>query len=597
MRVRYPLLGTILLAGCFTHPAKAPHPQTVVSAGKPIPRTRAGSARAVAPAAGTATAKPVSPPTDVSTGEVTKRVIEIFGDSLVIAPPPKLDAEAEPSWDMDVRSYETQDRVAHYVNMFTGRSRERIADRLERGSKYEPMIRAKFKAGGLPEDMYYLALVESGFDNHAYSRAAAVGMWQFMTSTARDMGLRVDRWVDERRDPVRSTGAAVRFIRGLRDQFGSLYLAAAAYNGGPGRVSRGLERYADDLENTEGDDAFFVLAEKDYLRNETREYVPQLIAAALIAKEPSRYGMALRTLPAFSYDSVKVPGATPLAAVAKALRVSTREISELNPQLLRGMTPPGDNWLVRVPSGTAAGFDSAFATLRDEDLKATRRFETKKGDTPERFAREHDISVAALKAFNPTMYRLKSGRLAPGQVLVVPSAAVASATLEVPDPSIEKFPSSSARLKVHTVRRGETMRGIATKYSMSTERLMRINGLRKQMIFPGQTLLLTANSSGASRSARARAAAIRAENREAEAARSKGSRRVEASSEATKSSKGKSKAKPSASASGSKAKKTTGKSATARSKGSAKSGAKTSSGADSKADARTKSRSSKEAAR
>ena len=168
------------------------------------------------------------------------------------------------------------------------------------------MIRAKMKAGGLPEDMYYLALVESGFDPHAYSRAAAVGMWQFMTSTARDMGLRVDRWVDERRDPVRSTGAAVRFIRGLREEFGSLYLAAAAYNGGPGRVSRGLARYADDLEGTPGDDAFFVLAEKDYLRNETREYVPQLIAAALIAKEPTRYGMTLHALPPFAYDSVTV---------------------------------------------------------------------------------------------------------------------------------------------------------------------------------------------------------------------------------------------------------------------------------------------------
>ena len=182
--------------------------------------------------------------------------------------------------------------------MFSGRSRERIADRLERGSRYEPMIRAKMKAGGLPEDMYYLALVESGFDPHAYSRAAAVGMWQFMTSTARGMGMRVDWWVDERRDPVRSTAAAVRFLRGLRDQFGSLYLAAAAYNGGPGRVSRGLARYADDLENTAGDDAFFVLAEKDYLRNETREYVPQLIAAALIAKEPTRYGMTIHNLAA-----------------------------------------------------------------------------------------------------------------------------------------------------------------------------------------------------------------------------------------------------------------------------------------------------------
>src|SRR5258705_10450953 len=127
------------------------------------------------------------------------------------------------------------------------------------------MIRAKMRAGGLPEDMYYLALIESGFDNNAYSRAAAVGMWQFMTSTARGMGLRVDWWVDERRDPVRSTEGAVRLIKSLRDQFGSLFLAAAAYNGGDGRVARGLVRYAGSLDGVEGDDRFFTLADTRYL--------------------------------------------------------------------------------------------------------------------------------------------------------------------------------------------------------------------------------------------------------------------------------------------------------------------------------------------
>jgi membrane-bound lytic murein transglycosylase D len=594
VRARYYLLGTILLAGCFTHPAKAPHPQTVVTAGSPRPSTRADSSRKPATVAPTVAKAPAAAP-QVSTRDVAIRAIEVFGDSLIIAPPPKLEAEAEPSWDMDVRSYETQERVAHYVNMFTGRSRDRIADRLERGSRYEPMIRAKLKAGGLPEDMYYLALVESGFDPHAYSRAAAVGMWQFMTSTARDMGMRVDWWVDERRDPIRSTAGAVRFIRGLRDQFGSLYLAAAAYNGGPGRVSRGLARYADDLENTAGDDAFFVLAEKDYLRNETREYVPQLIAAALIAKEPARYGMTIRTLPPFSYDSVRVPPGTPLAAVGKAARVSTREIAELNPQLLRGMTPPRDSWLVRIPPGTAAGFDSSFAALPAEDLKATKRLETKKGDTAERLAREHGITLSALRSFNPSMHRLKSGRLAPGQILVIPTPAVASATLSVPDPAIERFPNSSARLKVHTVRRGETMRGIAGKYAMTAERLMRINGLRKQMIFPGQTLLLTANVSRSSRSARARAAAIKAENAEAETARSSRAEK-RATSSAAPSSKDRAKEKSTRSSS-TKSGKSAASSSRSKSATEAKPDSKKRSGADSKADARTRSKTAKDAAR
>src|SRR5215212_1968056 len=134
--------------------------------------------------------------------------------------------------------------------MFTGRAKDRIAARLEIGTRYEPMIRARMREGGIPEDMYYLALVESGYDPNAYSKAAAVGMWQFMTSTGRGMGLRIDWWIDERRDPVRSTDAAVRFIKGLNEQFGSMYLAAAAYNGGPGRIARGLTRYADDFAGT-----------------------------------------------------------------------------------------------------------------------------------------------------------------------------------------------------------------------------------------------------------------------------------------------------------------------------------------------------------
>ena len=518
MRASLPLLGTILIAGCFAHPAKSPRPQTVVTAGAPVARATSDSARPTSTNVTTAT-KVGTLVTEVSPRDVSQRAIEVFGDSLVVAPP-KVEEDAEPSWDMDVRSYETQARVAHYVNMFSGRSRERIADRLGRGSRYEPMIRAKMKAGGLPEDMYYLALVESGFDPHAYSKAAAVGMWQFMTSTARGMGMRVDRWVDERRDPVRSTAGAVRFLRGLRDQFGSLYLAAAAYNGGPGRVSRGLARYADDLENTAGDDAFFVLAEKDYLRNETREYVPQLIAAALIAKEPTRYGITIHNLPPLAYDSVRVPPGTPIPAIAKAARASTRDILDLNPHLLRGMTPPRESYQVRIPVGAAVAFDSAFGALPESDLKATRRVETKKGDTAERIARAHDISLSALKGFNPSMHRLKSGRLAAGQILLIPTSAVAAASLVVPDPAIEKFPNSTARLKVHAVRRGETLGGIARKYGTSSERLMRINGLRKPVIFPGQTLLLSGNASRSSKAAKARVAAIRAENAKRTATRS-----------------------------------------------------------------------------
>jgi membrane-bound lytic murein transglycosylase D len=351
------------------------------------------------------------------------------------------------------------------------------------------MIRAKMRAGGLPEDMYYLALIESGFDPNAYSRAAAVGMWQFMASTARDMGLRVDWWIDERRDPVKSTTAAVGFIRGLKQQLGSLYLAAAAYNGGPGRIARGLTRYADDLEGTTGDDRFFALADKDFLPRETREYVPQLIATALIAKEPHRYGMEIRTLAPFAYDSVRVGPATPLAAIAKASGTSVDQIARLNPQILRGMTPPRDSVRVRIPIGSVSTFDSAFRSLPEADRVGIRRVETKKGDYPETVAERYRLRTKYVLLFNPKAERSKkTGRLAAGQILLIPSAAVAAAATDAPDPSIERYSSGT---RTHVVRRGESLGLIAKHYHTTVKSIMALNGMKRSIIFPGQSLVVS----------------------------------------------------------------------------------------------------------
>ncbi len=396
---------------------------------------------------------------------------------------------AGPSWDIDVRSYESTDRVEHYVHLFSGPAKERIESWLQRGTRYEPMIRAQLRAGGLPEDMYYLALIESGFDPNAYSRAAAVGMWQFMTSTARDMGLRVDWWVDERRDPMKSTTAAVRFIKQLNEQFGSLYLAAAAYNGGPGRIARGLSRYADDLEGTAGDDLFFALAEKDYLRNETREYVPQLIAAALVAKEPDRYGMTVTPLDPIAYDSVDVGPATPLAAVARAAGVQVGAVLGLNPHILRGLTPPRDSFFVRVPVGSDSGFDAAFAALPKSERTGLDRVESTKGESVASIAKKTGSTIKAINLYNPNLKRLKSGNLVAGQLVLVPSEAVAAAATSAPDPSIERY-SKSLTATTHVVKSGETLGAIALKYHTSTDALMSLNGLKTTRILAGQALLV-----------------------------------------------------------------------------------------------------------
>ena len=420
---------------------------------------------------------------------LTRQVAAVFGDSAATAPVDSSVPEG-PTWDIDVRSYEGHRRVEFYVNTFTGSARQRFMSSLERGSRYEPMIREKLRAGNIPEDMYYLALVESGFEQHAYSRAAAVGMWQFMTGTARGTGLRVDWWVDERRDPVRSTDAAVKFLGWLREQFGSLYLAAAAYNGGPGRVARGLSRLGDD-DATHGDDAFFALAENDYLRGETKNYVPQLIAAALIAKEPARYGMTLRTVPPFVYDSVLVPASTPLAAIARASGAPLDSIRELNPQILRGVTPPGTRFLARVPVGHVVGFDSALASLDPSVRTAFSRVEAKKGQTLASIAAKAGLSARQLKWYNPKVSTLKSGRLRPGQVVLVPSRAVVSAALDVPDPALERYGSTArAGARTHVVRRGETLGGIAKRYGTTVSAIVRLNRLKKQVIHPGQELLV-----------------------------------------------------------------------------------------------------------
>jgi len=449
-----------------------------------------------------ATADSVERPT-ITANELDKRTAELFGDAVRLEttlPAPTDSAiegggDAAPSWDIEVRSYETFDRVRFYVGSFTGGARGHFAERLSRGTRYESMIRARMRAGKLPEDMYYLALIESGYNPHAYSRAAAVGMWQFMTSTARGMGLRVDWWIDERRDPVRSTEAAVRFLKGLNEQFGSMYLAAAAYNGGPGRVARGLNRYADDLEGATGDDMFFALAEKKVLRSETSNYVPQLIAAALVAKEASRYGLVVEQRAPFAYDSAWVGPRVPLAAIADASGSSVSAIQDLNPHILRGMTPPfsaRDSIKIRMPVGSRARFDSAFALLPEDSKRGAQTVTAEKGATWATLARKGKIPARSLPLYNPKVKPAKStGRIAAGTPVLIPTAQVVAASLTVPDPSVERYGSAT---RTHVVRPGENLSVIAKRYRTTPAAIMRLNRLKKPMIFPGQELLVNGSA-------------------------------------------------------------------------------------------------------
>ena len=500
-RAVYLLLNAGLVGACSRMPAKP----SLVPARPPVEASAMARAdsRPVAPDTvrdstamrprPTGGAMPRPKVDSVSTADVTRETARVFGNG---APPPATDTMAAPGapvWDIDVRSYETRTRVEDYVRIFSGRAKDVFALALQRQTRYGPMIRERLRRAGLPENLTYLALVESWFNPHAYSRAAAVGFWQFMAGTGRGMGLRVDWWMDERRDPVRSTEAAARLLVGLREQFGSLYLAAAAYNGGSGRVSRGLARYAGEMNGVEGEDRFFALAEQSYLRPETRDYVPKLIAAALVGEEPLRYGVRVESLPPYAYDSVRVPGGTPLAAVANAVGVGGAALSELNPHVLRGMTPPKDSMWVRVPVGRGGEFAERFGALDTDERRALLRLESKKGQSMASIGKAHGVSAKQLGWYNPKAAKLKSGALRAGQVILVPRRDVVALARDVPNPSVEKYPSRRARggVRRHAVASGETLSAIGHKYGVSVATLKKLNGLKSDRVMPGQSLVVS----------------------------------------------------------------------------------------------------------
>lgn len=262
--------------------------------------------------------------------------------------------ESPVRWDIPVQWNASVER---FVNLFSGEQSDRMALYLRRSGRYEGMIRGKLRERGMPEDLLYLSMIESGFNPNARSRVAAVGLWQFMSGTARDYGLRVDGYVDERRDPEKSTDAALRYLQDLHRQFGSWNLAAAAYNSGEVRVSRAMRSVTGRVKGEEAD--FWRI--RRLLPSDTREYVPLIYAAALVGKDPGKYGLGdvERYLPVPT-DTVQVPGGTDLEAVAGAIATTEEELRELNPHLLRGMTPPGTPYPVRIPEGLAATFAANF---------------------------------------------------------------------------------------------------------------------------------------------------------------------------------------------------------------------------------------------
>lgn len=377
---------------------------------------------------------------------------------------------------------EMNDKVQRWIDFFTtGVGRERFSLYLQRAGRYEDMIRARARAAGLPEDLLYLALIESGMNPNAYSRARAVGMWQFMPATGKAYGLEINFWLDERRDPFLATDAAIAHLGDLHERFGSWYLAAAAYNAGPGRVSRGIRRT--------GSDDFWDLAEARVLRAETRNYVPKLLAAATIARNPTLYGFDhIEPYPPLEFDEVDVPDATSFDVLAKAAGVSESEIKDLNPQFIRQVTPPKQSVRLRVPVGTSEMFAANYALVPADERVTWLEHRVTRGQTLSGIANRYGTSVSAIQAANNNV---SPRRLQVGQRLVIPrarGARLAGGTVSSGSSGAAKASRPLDGPLTVTVQRGDTLWALARRYGTSTGELMAANNLSSAVIHPGDRI-------------------------------------------------------------------------------------------------------------
>jgi len=311
-------------------------------------------------------------------------------------------------------------QVQFHLDRFTGSSREVVTLWVHRSSRYLAMIREVLRTRGLPEDLAFTAMIESGFKPDAVSRVGAKGMWQFMAGTARRYGLRVDRWVDERLDPEKSTIAAASYLNDLYRQFGSWALAQAAYNAGEVKVTRAIQKT--------GSRDFWTLAQSRHLRRETKEFVPQIHAATVIGRDPDRYGFDFDEVDPVTFDTLTVPPATDLRRLAATAGLAPGDVRALNPTLVRGVTPPGGPWTLRLPAGERERVAAALVPRRPPGLAGSKHIEVSHAaatgdvhvvrprDTVSAIARQYGVSVGDVMRWN----RLDSlDRIRPGDRLRV----------------------------------------------------------------------------------------------------------------------------------------------------------------------------------
>ena len=395
----------------------------------------------------------------------------------------KLPEESLPDSDIPLT---LNGQVEYFIRYFQTSGRKSFSKWLSRSERYIPMMKEVLKKHGLPEDLVYLAMIESGFTPHAVSVASAVGPWQFISGTGKRYDLRIDQWIDERRDPLKSTVAAALYLKELYAMFNNdWYLAAAGYNAGENKILRAIDRY-----NTRD---FWEISKGAYLKRETKEYVPKLLAAAIIAKEPARYGFAdVAYLPPIEFDTVVIPSRTDLDVAARLINVDYQLLKELNPELRRWCTPPDySDYELKIPVGKKKFFELAYAQLPEEQRYAERivyaRYRAKKRDTLASIAQRYGTTPQALAEVN----KLKVTAGVRGRTLLVPVTAEKEPAVRTARADVPRKESAKEFNKYYTVKKGDTIASLARKFNISTHILTAWNNLKgKIALRPGKRLIV-----------------------------------------------------------------------------------------------------------
>ena len=368
------------------------------------------------------------------------------------------------------------DSVENNLEYFKTRGREVFQRWLDRSARYIPVMKDILREKNLPEDLVYVAMIESGFNPYAVSWANAVGPWQFMPATGKLYGLKIDWWLDERKDPIKSTYAAAEHLKDLHNLFGSWPLALASYNAGAGKVQRAVLR-------TRSDD-FWDLKASRYIRKETKNYVPKYMAATIIAKNPEAYGFILNSYDPFKFDEIVVEESVDLRLIARCAECTYEEIKELNPELRRWITPPQfDKYVMRIPAGKKEAFQTNFAAVPPEQKIKWDRHEIKKGETLAGLAKQYNTSPEAIRDING----LKKNRITPGKHLLIPVDVNGKAQ----DVSFLTPGQGGKQQQIlYRVRRGETLAKIARRHNVTVADIKEWNKGIGKSVRAGQKITL-----------------------------------------------------------------------------------------------------------